>query len=211
MNDKIIEELVTRYPVLKTCLLEVSQACQVLLNCFQTDHKLLVCGKGGSASDAEHIAGELLKSLRFKRRVSDLEFKRNFEFLFSSQIPQYLEDGFPVIPLVSQGAFISAFCNDVLPEGVFAQQVFVYGRPNDVLMILSTSGNSLNCIEAAKVAKARLMKVIALTGERTSSLSEIADITIRVPKRLTHEIQELHLPVYHAICAVVEQRLCDEK
>lgn len=211
MIEKKFKELVLRYPDLEACLEQISLAYQILLECFQDKHKLLVCGNGGSASDSEHIAGELLKSFKFKRSISDLTFKENFRRIYKCDIPEYLEDGFPVIPLVSQGAFITAFCNDASSVGVFAQQVYVYGQRNDVLMILSTSGNSINCIEAAKIAKAKSMRIIVLTGNQPSCLSEIADIAIKVPRVLTHEIQELHLPVYHAICSAIEKRLCNEK
>ena len=211
MIEKDFKELILRYPVLSDCVEQISFAYKILIDCFQNEQKLLVCGNGGSASDSEHIAGELLKSFRFKRSISDLTFKENFKRYYKRDVPEYLEDGFPVIPLTSQSVFTSAFCNDANPVGVFAQQVYVYGQKNDVLLILSTSGNSLNCVEAAKVAKANSLKVIAMTGAKKSKLYKIADVTIMVPKILTHEVQELHLPIYHAICAAIERELCYEK
>lgn len=211
MIEESFDNLVSRYPVLQECLPDVILTYRLILSSFQTRHKLLVCGNGGSAADSEHIAGELLKGFKFNRGLSDLEFIKTYKHLFATDVPLYLEDGFPVIPLTSQGAFTSAFSNDLTAVGVFAQQVYVYGQKDDVIMILSTSGNSLNCIEAAKVAKAKLMNVIALTGSKKSELYKIADVTIRVPKSSTPEIQELHLPIYHAICAAIEQRLCYAK
>lgn len=182
------------------------QATNLLIETFENKNKLLVCGNGGSACDAEHIVGELMKGFILKREISN-ELKKEIN---DEKLSDALQYGLPAISLVSQVGLSTAFANDQLPEAVFAQQVLGYGRENDVLLCLSTSGNSLNCVYAAKVAKALNMKVITLTGNKECKLEELSDITIKVPSDITFEIQEYHLPIYHAICLALENEFYGE-
>ena len=154
----------------------------------------------------EEGVGELMKSFRFKRPVND-DFKISYHEANGCDAPEWLEGALPAISLVSQMALFTAFSNDENSAGVFAQQVYGYGKPGDVLLAISTSGNSSNVIEAVKVARAKAVRVIALTGERESALTPLADICIRVPRDEVFHVQELHLPVYHVLCAAVEADL----
>lgn len=198
----IFDELYERYPQLKGCEVEIKKAFDVLLASYRADGKVLVCGNGGSASDAEHIVGELLK--KFKKH-------RDVDAAIAAKLPAdlvaKLEGSLPAVSLVSMSGILTAFANDVAWETAFAQQVLGLGRSGDVLIALSTSGNSANCVNAARVARAKGMKVISMTGAGGGKLGEIADAAIRVPENETYRIQELHLPVYHALCAALEDVL----
>lgn len=201
--DSILDGLASRYPHLASCKNEISDAIELLVECYRSGGKLLVCGNGGSAADSEHIVGELMKSFMRPREV-DEDFAQAYFERFSVAPPAWLEGALPSLSLVSQTALLTAFSNDECAEGYFAQQVYGYGRPGDILWCISTSGNSENVVEAAKVALAKGMKVIALTGQKESLLSLLATISIKVPAQETSEVQELHLPIYHCICATVE-------
>lgn len=205
---EVINLLFERYPNLKDCEQEILTAYHLLLESFQTSHKLLVCGNGGSAADSEHIVGELMKSFRFKRPVS-VEFSNTYKKTNDAEVPTWLEGALPAISLVSQTSLSTAFANDEESVGIFAQQVYGYGKAGDVLLAISTSGNSANVIEAAKVARALNMKVIALTGANESKLSGISNICIKAPQTEVFKIQELHLPIYHCLCAALEAELFD--
>lgn len=198
----VFAELYERYPQLKGCEVEIKKAFDVLLASYRADGKVLVCGNGGSAADAEHIVGELLK--KFKKH-------RDVEAALAAKLPAdlvaKLEGSLPAVSLVSMSGILTAFANDVAWETAFAQQVLGLGRSGDVLIALSTSGNSANCVNAARVARAKGMKVISMTGAGGGKLGEIADAAIRVPENETYRIQELHLPVYHALCAALEDVL----
>lgn len=202
----VILDLFNRYPDLQRCRSSIEAAGALLVDCFMRGGKLLVCGNGGSAADSEHIVGELMKSFRFKRRI-DEGFRQNYLAVHGCLPPDCLEGALPAIALVSHTAFSTAFSNDASAEGVFAQQVYAYGRRGDALLALSTSGNSKNVTLAAKVAHACGMQVVALTGFAPSALSDQADVTVAVPETETYRVQELHLPVYHALCAAVEAEL----
>jgi phosphoheptose isomerase len=171
---------------------------------------VLICGNGGSASDAEHITGELMKGFLLKRPVP-ADFRVKLESAFGASDGAYLADNLqgavPAISLVSQSAIITAFSNDVASDMAFAQQVYGYGRPGDVLIGLSTSGNSGNVINAAKTAKAIGMGVIGITGEMGGDLAQFCDFTIRAPEKVTYLAQEYHLPIYHCLCAMIESEL----
>ncbi len=199
---EILEELTVRYPQLQEGAAEIEKAYRLLRDCYRGGGKVLTCGNGGSAADAEHIVGELLKQFRRHREV---------EPAVAAQLPPELvaklEGALPAVSLVSMSGILTAFANDVAWETAFAQQVLGLGRAGDVLIALSTSGNSRNCVNAALVAKAKGLKVIALTGAGGGRLAELADAAIRVPERETYKIQELHLPVYHALCAALEAEL----
>ena len=206
MKTSVFDELYERYPQLAPCAGEIAKAFEILLACYRNGGKVLTCGNGGSAADAEHIVGELLKKFRKRRAVS-----REVAARLPPELVSGLEGALPAISLVSMSGILTAFANDVAWETAFAQQVYGLGNPGDVLIALSTSGNSANCVNAALVARARGLKVIALTGADGGKLAELADAAIRVPEAETYKVQELHLPVYHALCAALEAELFGEE
>jgi D-sedoheptulose 7-phosphate isomerase len=203
---EIFENLIKRYPSLVVCQNEIIEATSLLVEIYNEGNKLLVCGNGGSAADSLHIAGELMKSFKKKRSISP-SLK---EALADDYLADHLEIGLSTIALVGEIGLITAYSNDQTPDLVFAQQVLGYGKTNDVLLCISTSGNSKNCVYAAKTAKALNMKVITLTGDNLCSLDEYSDIIIHSPSKETFEIQELHLPIYHAICLGIEEEMFGE-
>ncbi len=195
---KYIDILIKNYTSLSENKSAIENSTELIIDAFRNGNKLLVCGNGGSAADSEHIAGELMKGFLLKRELNDTDkeiFGHNAQFL------QY---GLPCIPLTSFSSLTTAVINDNSAEMMFAQQVFVLGQKNDILIALSTSGNSANVVAAAEVALNKGMKVISITGSADSKLSEISDITIKIPEKETYRVQELTLPVYHAICADIE-------
>ena len=197
-----LDDLFARHPVLAPCKGGVYAAFELLVDAFRAGGKALVCGNGGSAADAEHICGELLKKFKRHRPVPSEVAAR-----LRPEIAAKLEGSLPAVSLVSMSGIVTAFANDVAWETAFAQQVLGLARRGDVLIALSTSGNSANCVAAAEVMKAMGGRSIAFTGERESRLSEVCDVAIRVPETETFKVQELHLPVYHAICAAVEEEM----
>ena len=199
---KILEELYGRYPQLKGCEGEIEKALNLLLTCYKSGGKVLTCGNGGSAADAEHIVGELLKKFRRHRDVSP-----EIAAKLPPELGVRLEGALPAVSLVSMSGILTAFANDVAWETAFAQQVYGLGNPGDVLIALSTSGNSANCVNAALVAKAKGVRVVSMTGAGGGKLGDLADAAIKVPETETYKIQELHLPVYHALCAAIEEML----
>lgn len=202
----MLNELITRYPILASCKDDIALAAQTLINCYKKGGKLLICGNGGSCADSDHIVGELLKGFLKKRPLSNeqkREMKANYPDI-SDDVLEKLQGSLPAIALPSITALNTAFCNDVDPALMYAQSVVGLGNPGDMLIAISTSGNSVNAVGAAKVAKALGLTVVALTGKGGGKLGEIADIAVRVPETETFKIQELHLPVYHYICAAVE-------
>lgn len=203
---EIIDELYARYPQLRGCADEIAAAMEALLACYKDGGKVLTCGNGGSAADAEHIVGELMKRFR-RQRAIDAEVAAKLP----SELSAKLEGSLPAVSLVSMSGILTAFANDVAWETSFAQQVYGLGQRGDVLIALSTSGNSANCVNAALVARAKGMKVVALTGADGGKLAELADAAIRVPEMETYKVQELHLPVYHALCAALEAELFMEE
>lgn len=203
---EVVQSLFNRYPDLVSCETEILKAVEILIGSFRSGGKLLVCGNGGSAADSEHTVGELMKSFRFKRPV-DKEFLEAYREVNGEDAPQWLEGALPAISLVSHTALSTAFGNDEASVGVFAQQVYGYGKKGDVLLAISTSGNSANVVEAAKIARAKGVSVIGLTGSRESKLLPLCDVCVRVPRDEVFQIQELHLPVYHCLCAAAEADL----
>ena len=195
----MLNELMNRYPCLEECKDSILDAEKALIELYENRGKLLICGNGGSCADSEHIAGELMKGFLKQRHLSPEESEG-----LEPEIVAKLQNGLPCIPLTSFSALNTAFCNDVEPELVFAQPLWVLGNKGDMLIAISTSGNSKNVVAAAKVAKAKGMRVLALTGKSGGKLKEIADITIAVPETETFKVQELHLPAYHYLCAKVE-------
>lgn len=204
---KHIDLLVKRYPELVSAIEDIERTFQVLKECYEGDHKLLVAGNGGSAADSEHIVGELMKRFKLPRPVlPDFEKKlKTINPLKGEQLAYNLERGLMSIALVAHEGLSTAYLNDVDGEGIFAQQVYGYGRKGDVFWGISTSGNSKNVLNAAIVAKALDMKVIGLTGRNGGELEKVADVTIKVPENETYMIQELHLPVYHCLCLMLEE------
>lgn len=198
----IFDELLARRPELKVCRVEIEKAFAILVRSFRSGGKALVCGNGGSAADAEHICGELLKKFK-KPRPLPAEVAARLR----PELAARLEGGLGAVSLASMSGFISAFANDVEWECAFAQQVLALARPEDVLIALSTSGNSANCVAAAEVARAKGGAAIALTGRAESRLSEVCDVAVRVPETETFKVQELHLCVYHALCAAIEEEM----
>lgn len=208
----ILNELIQRYPSLEVCRADMDRAVEMLIACFNLDGKLLACGNGGSAADCEHIVGELMKAFLLKRRLEpDKQSRIRSMFPDDAELLiQNLQRAVPAISLVSQTALMTAFGNDASAQLLFAQQVLSYGRPGDILLAISTSGNSPNVLYAAQVAKLQGVKVIGLIGESGGKLKSLCDTAICVPAKLTYQIQELHLPAYHCLCACVENELFGE-
>ena len=203
-----IDETIERYPALAPCKADMESAYLLLEETFEHGNQLLVAGNGGSAADSEHIAGELMKKFKLDRPVPE-EFAKKLNDIDSirgQKLSSCLEQGLTAIPLVAHEALTTAFFNDVDAEGVFAQQLYGYGKRGDAFLGISTSGNSENIINAAICAKAMGIKVIALTGQTGGKLAAFADITIKVPETETYLIQELHLPVYHCLCLMLEEK-----
>ncbi len=187
-----------RYPMLAGMREEIELVFCIMKDSYEKGGKLLVCGNGGSAADSDHIVGELMKGFYKQRRLPAAEKIR-----FGEQ-GEKLQGALPAIALSQHSALSTAFLNDVDPEMVFAQQVYGYGVEDDVFLGLSTSGNSVNVISAAKVAAAKGMKVIAMTGKDGGAMRELSDVCLVVPAQMTADIQEFHLPIYHALCAMLE-------
>ena len=197
-----METLLNRYPYLQACRDDIEKALNLILDTYKNGGKVLVCGNGGSAADSEHIVGELMKGFMLKRPVSDERIP--------THLRSNLQGALPAISLPSQSAVISAFANDVAADMVYAQLVYGYAKENDLVIGISTSGNSKNVVNAVEVAKCVGASTLALTGENASRLSEICDVTIKVPESETYKVQELHLPVYHYLCAKTEQTMFDD-
>lgn len=200
-----IEALIARYPELSPLADSIDAAASAIIFTHSYGGKLLLVGNGGSAADCEHISGELLKGF-LKERATDGEDRIALTELLGEK-GALLQRGIPAIPIPSLSATLSAFANDVEPSLVYAQLVYSLGKRGDVLFALSTSGNSENVVNAARAARALGITVVALTGEGGGRLAELADILINAPARETYRVQEYHLPIYHAICAEVEERI----
>jgi D-sedoheptulose 7-phosphate isomerase len=205
-TERILNELTERYAALTPIKNEVKKAYETLYGCFVGGGRVYLCGNGGSAADCEHMAGELLKCFKIPRPLDEslksalAAYGEDGELLARS-----LEQGLPVVSLCGHVAFSTAFANDNTPALVFAQQVSDYGKKGDVLVAFSTSGNSKNCVYAAICAKALGMKVVTLTGGTGGRLKELSDVTVIAPEKETYKIQEYHLPIYHALCAMLEE------
>ena len=206
--EKHIEHLIDRYPKLIVCQKDIVSAYELLEAAYSSGRKLLVSGNGGSASDSEHIVGELMKEFKLKRRVysDQASALREIDPELGQTLAEGLQGALPAISLTGHSSLTTAFMNDAMPELVFAQQVNGYGKPGDVYLGISTSGNSKNVLYAAVNAKAKGLKVIGLTGSKENKLMKYADVCIRVPETETYKIQELHLPVYHCLCLMLEER-----
>lgn len=206
--EEHLNHLIDRYPKLIVCKEDIMQAYEILEAAYQNGRKLLVCGNGGSASDSEHIVGELMKEFKLKRKVygNQAAALKEIDPELGQVLADNLQGALPAISLTGHSALQTAYMNDAVPELVFAQQVNGYGKPGDVFLGISTSGNSKNVLYAAVNAKAKGLKVIGLTGAKENKLMKFADVCIRVPETETYKIQELHLPVYHCLCLMLEQK-----
>lgn len=206
--NKHVELLMERYPILSSIKQEIINAYLIMEECYEHDGKLLIAGNGGSAADSEHIAGELMKRFKSPRPVTqELADKlKAIDPILGANLAKNLERGLMAIPLVAHEGLTTAYINDVDGIGVFAQQLFGFGRAGDVFLGISTSGNSKNIISATVVARALGIKVIGLTGAQGGELASVADVAVKVPQIETYMIQELHLPVYHCWCLMLEEK-----
>jgi len=206
-------ELICRYPELSDIEKDIREVYNLLKKCFNNNGTLFVCGNGGSASDGEHIVGELLKGFRLKREINQ-DLKNKFTEKFGEEgtnTAEKLQSGFKAISLGSHPAFLTAFANDVDADLIFAQQLFVLGKEGDVLMGFTTSGNSKNILKAMEVASVKGIKTILMTGASGGKAFKMADYSLKMPETETYKIQELHLPVYHAICLMIEEHFYGKK
>lgn len=209
MNDNvqaIFTALFNQYPALAVCREAIAQAFLTLQGCYHNHGKVMVCGNGGSAADAEHIVGELMKSFMRPRPIRSAT-QAQLQALFPADgdyLAAHLQGALPAIALTGQLSLSTAFLNDVAADMIFAQQVYGYAQPADVLLAISTSGNSRNVLNAIKVAKALNLKTIGLTGQSGGQMNNLCDVVMRVPAGEVYTIQEYHLPVYHALCRMLE-------
>ena len=192
-----MKELLARYPGLAGCEQDIEKVVELIIDTYKAGGKVLICGNGGSASDSSHIVGELLKGFLNPRTVTDERI--------SADLRGDLQGSLPAISLCCQEALMTAFSNDVKPDMVFAQQVYGLGKKEDLVIGLSTSGNSVNVVNAIHVAKDLGIKTVAMTGAGGGKLNELADVTIKAPETETYKIQEYHLPIYHYLCAKTEE------
>ena len=202
-----IQELIERYPALATCEKDIRAAADAIINSYKAGGKLIVAGNGGSAADSDHITGELLKSFVKKRKPEQkfLDALSAIDPDTGSYLSDKLQGSLPAIALTNNSALMTASLNDVDGNVLFAQQVMGFGKKGDVFLGISTSGNSKDVIYALAVAKALGVKTVALTGKTGGKCKAVADISIVVPENETFKIQELHLPVYHALCLTIEE------
>jgi phosphoheptose isomerase len=202
----IFNSLFNRYHALKPCEGDIIEVFYIMLRAFQNGKKVLVCGNGGSASDSEHIVGELMKSFKIPRPLpqEDRAALQNKYPAEGAYLTSNLQRGLKAIALNSNSTLLTAYSNDVAADMVFAQQVYAYGEPDDVLLGISTSGKAINVNNALKIASVFEMATIGLCKESGGEMLRLCDVCIRVPEEETYAVQELHLPVYHALCAAIE-------
>lgn len=210
--QKHIDFLMKRYQMLKPIENDIVNAYRIMECCYERDGKLLIAGNGGSAADCEHMAGELMKRFKTPRPVPEKFATRLKEIdpIRGGKLAENLEPGLAAIPLVAHEALTTAYINDVDGVGIFAQQLYGFGRLGDVFLGISTSGNSKNVMSATVVARALGIKIIGLTGANGGELADVADVAVRVPEIETYIIQELHLPIYHCWCLMLEDKFFGE-
>ena len=211
IDNKILahlDMLLARFPALECCKESILNAYLLMEQSYLTQHKLLVAGNGGSAADSEHIVGELMKGFKLPRPIDGELAKacQNIDMQMGTTIAEHLQGALSAIALTGHPGLSTAYMNDCVPELVFAQQMLGFGQAGDTFLAISTSGNSKNILYAAVVAKAKGVKIIGLTGSKESKLSALADVCIQVPETETYKIQELHLPIYHCLCLMLEER-----
>lgn len=209
---KHIDTLICRYSNLNVCRNDIVNAYKLMEESYSQDKKLLVCGNGGSASDSEHIVGELMKEFALKRKIyaDQAETMMAIDHEMGATLAKNLQGALPAICLTGHSSLTTAFLNDSNADLIFAQQVNGYGTKGDVFLGISTSGNSKNVCYAAITAKSKGLKVIGLTGGNGGKLANLADVCICVPEFETYKIQELHLPVYHCLCLMLEDHFFGE-
>jgi D-sedoheptulose 7-phosphate isomerase len=205
-TKKVLDDLTERIPELEGCKQDILSAYTILYECFAAGGKLLICGNGGSSADSEHIVGELMKGFNLKRPIPQSDAARPAAMFpqEGASLASGLQCALPAISLTSHTALSSAYINDVDAAMAFAQQAYGLGRLGDALLGISTSGNSANVVNAAKVSRAMGLRTIGLTGGDGGNLAAICDASVIVPARETYLVQEYHLPVYHALCAMLE-------
>lgn len=209
---KHVELLMKRYPALKECEEDIINGYLLMEDCYKNGGKLLIAGNGGSAADSEHIAGELMKRFKTPRKIPK-DFKNKLieiDPIRGRNLSDNLEQPLMAIPLVAHEALTTAYINDVDGLGVFAQQLYGFGKKGDVFLGISTSGNSRNIMSATVVARALGLKVLGLTGKSGGELSVVSNVCVKVPETETYMIQELHLPVYHCWCLMLEEKFFGE-
>ncbi len=210
-TQREIELLFAAYPVLEACRADILAALDALIACYEGGGKVLICGNGGSAADSEHIVGELMKGFKKMRPIEGEKYER-LRAAYpeeADEIASRLQDALPAISLVSHTALMTAYLNDVDPNYVFAQQVVGYAKPGDLLIGISTSGNAADVGHAFKVARALGMRAVGLSGKTGGQFRALCDTAVVVPAQETYAIQELHLPVYHMLCAACEAHFFD--
>lgn len=208
MNSKqVLEKYLAKYDFLREerLLENIKYAYKILDECYKNNGKLLVCGNGGSAADADHIVGELVKGFT-KLRPLNAELKGKIKGYgdFGIEMADILQESLPAINLSAHTSLITAILNDIGGEEIYAQQVVGYGNKGDVLIGISTSGNSKNIIKAGVIAKAKGMKLISFSGRNGGKMKELFDVSLIMPSEITSEIQNLHSIVYHLLCKMLE-------
>ena len=191
------------------CSLPIEECVIEIVKCYSQKKKILICGNGGSAADSLHIVGELMKGFLMQRKL-DENTQKQIVAMFPEESKYFIDNlqcAIPAISLVNEMSLLTAYCNDKAPDLVFAQQVLDHGNEGDILFAISTSGNSKNVVYAAQIAKFKKMRIISLTGNKAGALVDFSDIVLAVPSNETYIIQEYHLPVYHALCAIVENEI----
>lgn len=203
-DTAVLQELAKRYPDLIPCQKTILDITDRFIRCFESGSKLLVCGNGGSAADSDHIAGELMKGFKKPRKLTEAQ-KKVFHRLYpGEQIGEKLQGALPTVALHTHTALLTAYANDVDADMIFAQQVWGYGKQGDILLAMSTSGNSQNILNAVKTANVKGITSVGITGSAGGALKEICNICLQLPAEETYLVQEYTLPVYHGICAMVE-------
>jgi len=212
MDMKHIDILIERYPCLSVCIDSIEQAAETIINSYRQGGKILVCGNGGSCADSDHIVGELMKGFRKKRPLSVAikDSLINAGGKIGEKMAGSLQASLAAINLCAHNALTTAFSNDEEPQFIYAQQVIGYASKNDVLIGISTSGNAENVIAAGIAAKAIGVSTIGMCGETLCEMDHFFDLVIHVPERETYIIQELHMPIYHTICMIVEDHFFQE-
>lgn len=213
MRDiETLEELIRRVPDLAGCADAVQTAGDRIVETYRRGGTVFTCGNGGSAADSDHIVGELMKGF-LKRRPIPAEDRAKLKERYpdGDTLADNLQVGLPAISLHSQSALLTAFANDVDASMMYAQTLYAMGKPGDLLIAISTSGNSANVVNAARIAAMMGIKVVALVGEKPCKLDDVADVAVHVPMTETYRVQELHLPVYHWLCAYVEEEMCGKE
>ncbi len=211
--NKYVADLINRYPVLECAGESIDRLINAVTECFESGNTLFLCGNGGSGADADHIAGEFLKGFMTLRTPPQPEIDR-FADAFGDEgraIAGKLQKGLRAVSLLSHPGFITAFCNDVDPHMIYAQQLYALAKPGDMVLGISTSGNAENIRQAFMVAKMNGVKTILLTGAKKGKCLALADLAVEAPEYETYKVQELHLPIYHTMCMAVEARFFGDK